>query len=211
VHSIGPHSTLLNSLQDFDSNEAVEVHDTTSRFFLNGFTMNGQRAVQTLILAQLFSSWSGYTQRMLLPDEEWFTALCSYLETLVQARIDVVQHWISVNTARFIENTSAIETLRRESNSVIAELKASVQLCGMKCGKCHLSCLGSRHHDGSHNCLTTHNCIRSCEFVDEHSVDNTCGLPYVNFFIPTLQLTMTVVEPDTQAYICELRLVSETV
>jgi hypothetical protein len=136
--------------------------------------------VHTLVLAKLCSAWEGYTQRIKTPDEQWFAALCGHLDTLIQKRIDLVMNWIDLNTTRFIENTSAMETLRRETNTVVSALKAGAQLCGMKCFRCHLLCLAPRHHEGSHDCLTSHRCTQPCDFVEEHPVDDPCGFPYVH-------------------------------
>jgi hypothetical protein len=146
---------------------------------MNGFLLDGQPMVQNLTLAKLLLSWEGYTQRIETPDDQWFASLCSHLDALVQRRIDLVMHWIDMNTARFTENTSAMESLRRESNAVVAALRAGIQLCGMKCLQCHLLCLSPRHHEGSHDCLTSHRCTKLCDFVEEHPINDPCGFPYV--------------------------------
>jgi hypothetical protein len=164
-------------VQDLDSNQALEVVGATSRFFLSSSAQDGEAIRHMAALEALFKSWPDYCQRLSTTDEQWFPSLCEHLDQLVQERIDVVQRWINLNTSRFTENTSAMETLRRESNSIIAELRANVQLCGMKCKLCHLHCLAPRHHDSNHDCLTSHGCIRPCDFIDQHCATDTCGLP----------------------------------
>jgi hypothetical protein len=129
------------------------------------------------MLSRLELAWPSFANRSDSAEEEWIAGLSEHLESLVQRRVDAVQSWVDLNTARFSDATASIEPLKREVHKIAGDLKASVQLCKMKCADCHLSCLQVRYHDGGHDCATDHQCPRSCQYSDMHAAELACGLP----------------------------------
>lgn len=161
--------------QNLDSDTIIDEEDTPSVFFLSGpSTCDGRESA----LAALCQNWELYNTRDEKTDNDWIAELSSHLSSLVERRIDHVQEWVSSNLARFKAGHANIEELRRALEDTIVDMKANVQLCKMKCASCHLSCLLSRRHDPLeiHDCKTSHQCSRDCEFDDEHP-DGTepCG------------------------------------
>lgn len=154
--------------------------ENPARLFLSGFTFAGQTLHQKRVLTDLMTGWEHYHERPDMSDDDWFQLLDTHLQKLVLQRATAVQDWVSANTERFAENTSALDNLKREVDIKITELKSHVQLCGLKCARCHLLCLEPRHHEGGHTCETSHKCIHDCSFVDEHIAQEQCGLPYVS-------------------------------
>jgi hypothetical protein len=109
--------------------------------------------------------------------------LSQHLDNLVQQRMSAVQSWIAVNTSRFPDADASIGPLQRKFDQMAGDVKASVQMCSLKCtGQCYLRCLLARNHDGAHDCSTNHRCTRSCQYNESHPDDVLCGMPYVNTY-----------------------------
>jgi hypothetical protein len=135
------------------------------------------------MLLVLQNSWDQLDRRANTTDTEWTAALSAYLDNLVELRITHVYEWISSNLSRFKSSHANAELLRRVFESTIVDLRANVEICGTQCASCQLKCLLSRRHDSAvpHDCRTSHQCLRSCEFGDEHPAnEKMCGLPYVS-------------------------------
>lgn len=137
-----------------------------------------------MALKALQEAWDDYGNRAdAMDDGSWVTALEAYLQHCVTSRLQHVDNWLDVNTARFSTDLTTFQALRREYEALAVSVKAGVQLCKMQCTECHLQCLNARHHSGPHDCLTSHKCPRGCTFTEEHSGDDTpCGLPYARRF-----------------------------
>lgn len=133
------------------------------------------------ILSALRSEWDQTKTRQYIPDTEWVSNLGSYLESIVNHRVDHVRAWIDSNLLRFRTGHASIDELRRTFEGAILELKVNVQLCSLQCTSCHLLCVGSRFHDGGHSCHTDHECLHRCSFCDDLSYkEKACNMPYVS-------------------------------
>ena len=134
------------------------------------------------------SSWDEKDKRSHVPETEWTAGLSTYLDSLVDMRINHVYEWISSNLSRFTSSHAHVEMLRRVFDTAIVDLRANVEICGTQCANCQLKCLLSRRHDSTlpHDCRTSHQCLHPCDFGDEHpSTEKMCGLPYVSTSPPT--------------------------
>ncbi|KAI0921705.1 hypothetical protein AcW2_006594 [Taiwanofungus camphoratus] len=166
----------IEPLKDFDSDMIVAKPDTQSRFFLSQLGPTEHFVDRDAALADLISSWPHLKSRFDGPEQAWTQELEAFLSGLVQQRIELVEEWLSLNTARFPATHADIQALRRSANNMIIDMKGCVQLCTLQCASCHLSCILVRHHDGQHDCQTTHKCAHACEF-DDHDTSEPCGLP----------------------------------
>ena len=139
-----------------------------------------QLVERATLLQVIVKAYTDSTRDAAPEDSEWVDNLDGYLQHCVQSRIEYVQHWLNINTSRFQTDITTFQGLRREFEALVVTLKASVQLCKLQCGRCQLFCLKGRHHEGVHDCGTSHVCTRRCEFLDEHPGDGAaCGLPCV--------------------------------
>ena len=144
-------------------------------------TLNSSEQIndKATCLQDLQASWPHFSARANAnSDQEWADALDLYLQNCVASRLDHVQHWLDVNTARFSTDPTTFQVRRREYEALAVTMKAGVQLCKLECAECNLLCLKSRHHEGLHDCSTSHCCTHQCVFAEEHSGEDTpCGLP----------------------------------
>jgi hypothetical protein len=114
-----------------------------------------------------------------MQEDEFFRMLTSYLQSLVNNRIEHVNEWLKMNTERF-GGKAEIITLFRDFENFAKELRTSVALCGTKCSSCGLLCVEHKLHDGPHDCRTTHKCAQICSFLDQHDASTSfppCGMP----------------------------------
>lgn len=136
-------------------------------------------------MKELCLSWDGYSLRSTTSEEEWIQGLSTYLTHIVDTRVEHVRLWISQNLEGFQKTPHAsITALHRTIDATVIDIKANVELCKQPCNSCQLLCILNRRHDGRpHNCMTSHKCMRGCEFTDEHPDDlKQCGYPWVQFF-----------------------------
>ncbi|KAK0446846.1 hypothetical protein EV421DRAFT_1707226 [Armillaria borealis] len=165
-------------LKNFDTDILIDGEDNDARFFLD---LSGKpSAERELTLDRLRSEWQCNHPRQEVPDSDWADALEQQLQRLADARIDRVQVWIESNLSRFTATHATITELNRAFDNAQVDLRSSVALCRMKCSSCNLLCVGSRRHDPDmpHNCQTSHQCTKSCEFIDEHTDEpKLCGFP----------------------------------
>ncbi len=137
-------------------------------------------ADRELRLETLRESWDQADARQHVDDSEWVSDLTQYLTHLVDLRAARVDKWLKLNTQRFQTGNASIEELRRTFDSAIIDLRASVQLCRSQCTTCNLFCIQSRLHEGSHDCLTSHDCIHACTFCQRDSFTaKPCGQTWV--------------------------------
>lgn len=131
-------------------------------------------------LYALCKSWSEFPTRLNVPEGDWILGLSDYLETIMQMRVTYVQKWIHQNLERFKASHASLETLRRASDTTLAELKENVHLCKAQCSSCNLQCLHTRGHDSPHDCQTSHHCPHLCGFSKEHTSGEeiNCGFRY---------------------------------
>jgi len=125
-----------------------------------------------------------------MPDSDWVAELTSYVNGLVDLRVDHVRSWLDCNLGRFEGDHAAIEDLRRRLDNMVIELRSNVQLCGTQCASCNLLCIRSRLHEGKHSCSTDHKCARTCGFC--RGDPGQCGIPY-----DVLSLSVFFTEQDT--------------
>jgi hypothetical protein len=125
----------------------------------------------------LLDSWSPSTPRQVIPDSEWVAELLTYLNGLVDLRVNHVRSWLDCNLGRFQGGHAATGDLRRRFDNMAIELRTNVQLCGAQCASCHLQCIRSRLHQGEHSCNTNHICAHNCEFCEDDP--RVCGTRYV--------------------------------
>jgi hypothetical protein len=178
-------------MKNYDDQSILDAEDTNSVFYLCQHLQEEDEADSSgntdsdpkVILRQLQTSWPRYAQRLESSEDEWMAGLGQYLNNLVQQRISAVQSWIAVNTSRFPDADASIGPLQRNFDQMAGDVKASVQMCSLKCtGQCYLGCLLARNHDGAHDCSTNHRCTRSCQYNESHPDDVLCGMPYVNTY-----------------------------
>jgi hypothetical protein len=152
----------------------IEGEDTDARFLLAGpETPVADREIR---LETLRESWDPTSARQHVDDSEWIADLAQYLTHLVDLRTARVTVWLKSNTQRFQAGNASIEELRRTFDSAVIDLRASVQLCKSQCSSCKLFCVQSRLHEGSHDCLTSHECIHDCTFCPRDFLTvKSCG------------------------------------
>jgi hypothetical protein len=145
-----------------------EAEDTEARFILARTD-----ADHTLHLSILLDSWDRSGSRQQVDDSEWISELGQHLTHLVDLRVAHVDKWLKLNTQRFLAENASMEELRQTFNNAVIDLRASVQLCRSECDNCNLLCIQSPFHEGGHDCLTSHDCVRDCTFC-EKPLEKTC-------------------------------------
>jgi hypothetical protein len=117
--------------------------------------------------------------RQFMPDSELVKELRTYLNGLVELRVNHVRSWLDCNLGRFQGGHAAIEDLRRRFDNMVIEMKTNVQICGAQCASCDLHCVRSRlrSHEGDHNCNTDHKCAYKCGSCNGDL--KQCGTRYV--------------------------------
>lgn len=131
-------------------------------------------------LSLLVTAWNMFDKRADLADREWIEDLDRYLNGLANDRVDRVREWLQANTVRFKTDSPQFEEVRRLQDDLVVSLRANIRLCALQCAECQLLCLRPKHHDGDHDCCTTHHCVRFCQFAEEHGSNlEPCGLPCV--------------------------------
>ncbi|KAH9022041.1 hypothetical protein EDB84DRAFT_1670488 [Lactarius hengduanensis] len=161
-------------LKNFDTDLAVESDDSAARFAVSDREQIPPAEVERYLTA-LLESWSPSTPRQSIPDVEWIAGLTSYLQGLVDRRINHVRFWVDSNLERFHGGPAAIDDLRRRFDNIVIEIKSNVQLCRAKCASCYLLCVRGLLHEGDHNCRTSHKCAHNCGFCDVGL--KLCGTP----------------------------------
>lgn len=142
--------------------------DTDAHFFIsNTDPVLTQAAGRERALVDLQKSWYRYSERQLIPEDEWLEGLSQFLDNLVSLRIAHVREWMASNLTRFQAAHASVVELRRTFDSTIIDLKSSLQLCKMRCASCQLVCIQNMRHDGYHDCQTNHICTHTCDFCNE--------------------------------------------
>ncbi|KAG8952848.1 hypothetical protein FRC03_012004, partial [Tulasnella sp. 419] len=124
-------------------------------------------------LANLVKTWKEEAARYSTED------LSNYLEDLVSRRLSRIQDWVKCSVSRFPAENPEIRSLKSTMEDYEEQLRAGILLCLIGCSSCHLPCLLPRGHDPArHDCQTSHQCVGSCEYVDQHFEDEIvpCGL-----------------------------------
>jgi hypothetical protein len=129
------------------------------------------------IMDALRTSWDAFNQRAEQPEIAWFEGLIRYLDGLFDKRVSRVKIWISLNISRFADHQSTLDTLFRDFDTMVVDIRTSLKLCGMQCLHCQLTCIQHSHHELSHDCMTSHQCPHLCRFAEDHVLEEVCGLP----------------------------------
>lgn len=109
-------------------------------------------------------------------ETDWIDSLKRHLSELLEARVEHVRNWIFANTTRFRDNDD-VRLLLRAANVAYLDVSASVQVCGIECANCSLSCTRPKNHPLDHTCGTSHRCWLQCEITEQHLEPKDCGLP----------------------------------
>ncbi|KAK0467152.1 uncharacterized protein EV420DRAFT_1507486 [Desarmillaria tabescens] len=168
----------LEPLKNFDTDILIDGEDSDARFFLD--LSSRPSAERESTLDRLRCLWQYRHHRQEIPDGDWADALEQHLQRLADMRVSRVRAWIESNLSRFTATHATITELNRAFENAQVDLRSSVALCRMKCTNCNLLCVGSRRHDPDmpHDCQTSHQCIKPCEFTDEHTDEGKpCGFP----------------------------------
>ncbi|KAI9460706.1 hypothetical protein F5148DRAFT_1276740 [Russula earlei] len=156
----------LEPLKDIDTDVILPSDDTMAIFAIfEGETV--QLVDIEMRLAALLKPRCPSVPRQHIPDSQWIAELKSYLDELVDLRVNHVRTWLDCNLGRFQGGNAAIEDLRRRFGHMVIEMKTNVQLCGAQCASCLLLCVHSRLHEGDHSCNTTHKCVHNCDFCED--------------------------------------------
>ncbi|KAI0796932.1 hypothetical protein C8Q75DRAFT_796662 [Abortiporus biennis] len=168
----------VEPLKDFDTGLIIEMPDSSARFYVTHGSGSDQVEDKENSLKSLIESWENFATRFDNPEQQWAQDLSDSLDKLVDMRIDHVREWMTINSARFSSDAIQFEAIRRLFDSLVISVKASTRLCRLQCSECQLSCLRIQHHDGPHDCQTSHRCNRLCSFKDDHREPiDPCGLP----------------------------------
>ncbi|KAG1886418.1 uncharacterized protein F5891DRAFT_1082392 [Suillus fuscotomentosus] len=160
-------------LKNLDDDVPIGMPDTPAEFSLAGGPQSPSRETALQVLSH---AWEDYGSRHHVPEDLWIENLIAHIDSLVNLRVARVREWISSNVARFQNGQASIDELMRTFESATVDLKSNLQLCMMKCGSCELLCIQSRLHDGQHDCLTSHECIHSCDFCTSSGETKACTM-----------------------------------
>ncbi|KAF8490084.1 hypothetical protein F5888DRAFT_1808365 [Russula emetica] len=118
----------IEPLKNFDTGLIVEGEDTTARFAIFQRERNLSAHVDSR-LAALLESWNPSTKRQFMPDPDWTANLVSYINRLIDLRVNHVRLWLDSNLERFQSGHAAVEALRRQVDNMVIEMRSNVQLC----------------------------------------------------------------------------------
>ncbi|KAI0302831.1 hypothetical protein B0F90DRAFT_1809754 [Multifurca ochricompacta] len=165
-------------LKIFDTDLIVEAADTATRFAIAEREQIPPADVE-MRLDALRKSWCPSVPRQFMHDSRWTSNLASYINGLIDQRVNHVRLWLESNLERFQAGHATIEDLRRRFDNMVIEMRANAQLCRAQCASCHLLCVRSRLHEGGHNCQTIHKCVHNCAFCkdDNKPCGTTAGHP----------------------------------
>ncbi|KAF8490267.1 hypothetical protein F5888DRAFT_1595381, partial [Russula emetica] len=90
----------IEPLKNFDTGLIVEGEDTTARFAIFQRERNLSAHVDSR-LAALLESWNPSTKRQFMPDPDWTANLVSYINRLIDLRVNHVRLWLDSNLERF--------------------------------------------------------------------------------------------------------------
>ena len=133
-----------------------------------------EKHLESLLMPMLHS-----TEQFDLNQVEWIESLEDHLNHLATLRIDHVREWLGSNTTRFNQDLPQLQEVYRAFDAMVVALKSNIKLCGLQCANCQLACISSYHHEGPHDCRTSHTCPHQCNYAEAHidEVNPNCGLP----------------------------------
>ncbi|KAI0692274.1 hypothetical protein BC835DRAFT_1277959 [Cytidiella melzeri] len=173
---------VLEPLTDLDTGRPIDLTHCDDKFFLPQVESTSQDdTARKTCLANLRASWPEHNSRTAasdVADTAWAEDLDRYLVGRVESRIESVRAWLDINTARFSTQTNSFAAVRHEFENMTVALKANVRLCKLSCANCQLVCIQPRHHNGVHDCETSHRCSQACSFSSDHGEETkACGMP----------------------------------
>ncbi|KAH9992107.1 hypothetical protein BJV77DRAFT_1003498 [Russula vinacea] len=148
-------------LKNLDTGLVVESDDTAAHFAV----FEREKNPSSDVLTALWESWNLNTRRQFMPDPDWTESLASYINGLVDLRVNHIP-----------TGHATVEDLRRQLENMVIEMRTNVQLCRAVCASCHLLCVRRRFHEGDHSCQSTHKCVHECRFCEDHE-RKLCGSP----------------------------------
>ncbi|KAG8921722.1 hypothetical protein FRC02_012397, partial [Tulasnella sp. 418] len=158
-------------LKNLDNQASIPWSDDSSDVQLCLSKSTADRAAP---LATIINKWRPDAARYDVDE------LSDYLDNLVSARLHHVHEWVKSNISRFSADSADIRSFKAAVDDSEELLKAGVQICRVDCSSCRLPCLLPKAHDSKdHNCQTSHKCLESCEYAEEHTEDDEtiCSLP----------------------------------
>jgi hypothetical protein len=200
----------VTTSQNYDDSTIMELEDTSHVFYVidprTRVDGDAQRARGSTdarrILAHLQESWASYDDRSGMNEDDWVQGLGDHLERLVTLRLAAIETWMTKNSLRFLDADASMGPLRRDFNQMANDVRASIQMCLLKCSECHLKCLSVRSHEGVHDCATSHQCRNTCLYMESHQDQVPCGMPYVALSSSSPKLSDGTSEPVTQDHTC---------
>ncbi|KAH8094847.1 hypothetical protein BXZ70DRAFT_339404 [Cristinia sonorae] len=168
-------------LKDFDSGDPIGLPDTHSMFYL--FERSDAQKVspesQAVHLQALLAPAMQNTDQHDTDQTEWVRSLEDRLDRLATLRINHVREWLASNTVRFDPDLPQLQEVRQAFDNLVITMKANIKICGSQCSSCQLACISVYHHDGRHDCHTSHECPHVCDYTEDHfeSPRQMCGLP----------------------------------
>jgi hypothetical protein len=200
--------------QNLDDDTEIPHEDSQDEFYFastdSGPDLRPDSTRQSARLDALRGSTRMQSQRQTVPDSEWLDAVSQQIRESLERRLQHVDDWITVNTARFDNNPETLK-LRRIVDAAFVDVQAGIEFCRASCADCSLLCVLPSRHDGSHECKTSHRCKFRCSILDGHDDQEPCGLPCVErSLISCHDLTCQQCWPFKRAYVRVLRATHST-
>ncbi|PVF98805.1 hypothetical protein CPB86DRAFT_757922 [Serendipita vermifera] len=164
-------------LHDTRKEIRMEPTDDNGCDLLGLFTgdWDDQGAIGTL--ERIYSQWEGYSKRHIVDEQDFVTDLSTYLQQLIESRLDLVDRWMSENTLPFGNNVT-IQELRVKFKGYAQKMRSRVVLCQIPCAQCGRRCIKTQRHTGIHDCRTDHTCNFLCSFEEDHEILHPkCAIP----------------------------------
>ncbi|KAI0253465.1 hypothetical protein BJV78DRAFT_1153081 [Lactifluus subvellereus] len=121
-------------LKNLDTDLIVEGDDSEAYFAISEREQVSPAEIE-MRLAALRDSWSISAPRQSMPGSDWTTNIASYINGLVDLRVNHVRLWLDSNLERFQGGHAAIEDLRRRFDNMVIEMRTNAQFCRAQSAK----------------------------------------------------------------------------